>query len=64
MFTLEVSSLEEEEEDECLEEEVNPEMNEYVMPKVIPQYTPYISLNALSGIPTYNTMRVKGHVLR
>ena len=35
-------------------------MNEYVFPEEVPQ----ISLNALSGIPTHNTMRVKGHVLR
>ena len=58
MFALEVSGMEEEEERECLGEEISPDMNEYVLPEEVPQ----ISLNALS--PTHNTMRVKGHVLR
>lgn len=63
MFTLEVVGMGDEE-DETLEEEENTGMEEFVMPEEIQQYTPYISLNALSGIPTHNTMRVKGHVLK
>ncbi|GJU59756.1 putative mitochondrial protein [Tanacetum coccineum] len=29
-----------------------------------PQSLPHISLNTLSGVPTHNTMRLKGHVLK
>ena len=60
MFALEVSGMEEEEGHECLEEENSPDENEYLLPEEVP----HISLNALSGIPTHNTMRVKGHILR
>jgi hypothetical protein len=36
MFSLEVSGMEEEEEQECLEEKNSPDMNEYVLPEEIP----------------------------
>ncbi|GJT99565.1 hypothetical protein Tco_1109904 [Tanacetum coccineum] len=60
MFVLEVlAALDEEEEEiieeECLAEEVNPGLQEQ---------NPKISLNALSRITTFHTMRVKGHVNR
>ncbi|GJR23773.1 putative mitochondrial protein [Tanacetum coccineum] len=48
---------------DCLEEESNA-LTEYVLPKEVSQYTSHISLNSLSGIPTHNTIRVKGHVLK
>ncbi|GJW60269.1 hypothetical protein Tco_0109604 [Tanacetum coccineum] len=39
-------------------------MFEYVLTKEVPQFIPHISLNAVSGVPTHNTMRVKGHALK
>ncbi|GJW85685.1 retrovirus-related pol polyprotein from transposon TNT 1-94 [Tanacetum coccineum] len=54
------------EEDECLEEEEEEEfdMIAYELSNQTPQSSPHILLNALSGIPTHNTMRVRGHVLK
>nr|GEW54224.1 hypothetical protein [Tanacetum cinerariifolium] len=51
---------------ECLEEkdEKEPDMISYELTDPTPQTSPHISLNALSGIPTHNTMRLKGHVLK
>ncbi|GKC68330.1 hypothetical protein Tco_1100928 [Tanacetum coccineum] len=54
MFALEIKGMDGE---ECLEEG-DSEMIEYELSE-----TPHISLNALSGVPTHNTMRVKGHVM-
>nr|GEU41725.1 putative mitochondrial protein [Tanacetum cinerariifolium] len=53
-------------EEECLEEEEEEESDRiaYELSNQTPQSLPHISLNALSGIPTHNTMRVRGHVLR
>ncbi|GJY63672.1 retrotransposon-related protein [Tanacetum coccineum] len=62
MFTIEIRGEEEEIFKDCLEEENNA-MTEYVLPEEVPQYTLHISLNSLSGILTYNSMRVKGNVL-
>ncbi|GJR21633.1 hypothetical protein Tco_0970160 [Tanacetum coccineum] len=62
MFTIEIRGEEEEIFKDCLEEENNA-MTEYVLPEEVPQYTSHVSLNSLSIIPTYNTMRVKGNVL-
>ncbi|GKB86719.1 putative mitochondrial protein [Tanacetum coccineum] len=64
MFTLEITGQEEE---ECLEEEEEEEESDmiaYELSNQTPQSSPHISLNALSGIPTHNTMRVRGHVLK
>ncbi|GJY25288.1 hypothetical protein Tco_0400014 [Tanacetum coccineum] len=55
MFALEIKGLEGE---KCLEEDES-DMIEYELSD-----TPHISLNALSGVPTHNTMRAKGHVLK
>ncbi|GJY46869.1 reverse transcriptase [Tanacetum coccineum] len=63
MFTIEIRGEEEEVFEDCLEEESSA-MTEYVLPEEVQQCTPHISLNSLSGIPTHNTMRVKGHVLK
>ncbi|GKF53365.1 hypothetical protein Tco_0160275, partial [Tanacetum coccineum] len=63
MFTIEIRGEEEEIFKDCLEEESNA-LTEYVLPKEVSQYTSHISLNSLSGIPTHNTIRVKGHVLK
>nr|GEY95845.1 hypothetical protein [Tanacetum cinerariifolium] len=52
MFSLEIKGMEEE---ECLEED-DSNMIEYELSE-----TPHISLNALSRVPTHNTMRVKGY---
>ncbi|GJQ96804.1 UBN2 domain-containing protein [Tanacetum coccineum] len=48
------------EEDECLEEEEEEEfdMIAYELSNQTPQSSPHILLNALSGIPTHNTMRL------
>ncbi|GJX33296.1 gypsy/ty3 retroelement polyprotein [Tanacetum coccineum] len=62
IFTLEIRGEEDEIFEDCLGEGSN-EMTEYVLPEEVPQYTTHISLNSLSGIPTHNTMRVRGHVL-
>lgn len=65
MFTLEIRGEDEEEYGECLEEDDNDnELTEYVIEEEAQQNMPHISLNALSGVPTHNTMRVKGHVLK
>ncbi|GJZ35754.1 retrotransposable element Tf2 [Tanacetum coccineum] len=63
MFTLEITGQEEE---ECLEEEEEEEsdMIAYELSNQTSQSSPHISLNALSGIPTHNTMKVRGHVLK
>ncbi|GKC21779.1 retrovirus-related pol polyprotein from transposon 17.6 [Tanacetum coccineum] len=63
VFTLEIRRTRIE---ECLEEEEEEEsdMISYELIDPTPQTSPHISLNALSGIPTYNTMRLKGHVLK
>ncbi|GJW42420.1 retrotransposon-related protein [Tanacetum coccineum] len=63
MFTLEIIGQEEE---ECLEkeEEEESDMIAYKLSNQTSQSSPYILLNALSGIPTHNTMRVRGHVLK
>ncbi|GKE06788.1 transposon ty3-I gag-pol polyprotein, partial [Tanacetum coccineum] len=63
MFTIEIRGEEEDIFEDCLEEESNA-LTEYALPKEVSQYTPHISLNSLSGIPTHNIMRVKGHVLK
>ncbi|GJX40716.1 putative mitochondrial protein [Tanacetum coccineum] len=55
MFALEIKRMDGE---ECLEED-DSDMIEYELSE-----TPHISLNALSGVPTHNTMRVKGYVMR
>nr|GEU83440.1 hypothetical protein [Tanacetum cinerariifolium] len=52
MFALEIKGMERE---GCLEED-DSDMIEYEWSE-----TPHISLNALSGVPTHNTMRVKGY---
>ncbi|GJX48837.1 hypothetical protein Tco_0274027 [Tanacetum coccineum] len=62
LFTLEIRGEDEEVFEDCLGEERN-EMIEYVLPEEISHHTPHISLNSLSGIPTHNTMRVRGHAL-
>ena len=65
MFTLEIKGGDEGEFEECLEDEGNDsEMNKYMLGGEDQQSIPHISLNALSGVPTHNTMRVKGHVLK
>nr|GEX59192.1 hypothetical protein [Tanacetum cinerariifolium] len=51
MFALEIKGIEGE---KCLEKD-DSDMIEYELSE-----TPHISLNALSGVPTHNTMRVKG----
>ncbi|GKB44027.1 gypsy/ty3 retroelement polyprotein [Tanacetum coccineum] len=60
VFTLEIRRTRIE---ECLEkeEEEESDMISYELIDPTPQTSPHISLNALSGIPTYNTMRLKGH---
>ncbi|GKB59346.1 Fe(3+) dicitrate transport system permease [Tanacetum coccineum] len=62
-FTLKICGEEEETFEECLD---TPErgMTGYVLPEEVPQYTPHISLNTLSDIPTYHTMMIRGHVLK
>ncbi|GKC86895.1 hypothetical protein Tco_1147544 [Tanacetum coccineum] len=55
IFSLEIKGIEGE---ECLEEDES-DMIEYELSE-----TPYISLNALSGVSTHNTIRVKGHVIK
>nr|GEU61595.1 putative polyprotein [Tanacetum cinerariifolium] len=52
MFALEIKGMKGE---ECLKEDKS-DLIEYELSK-----TPHISLKALSGVPTHNTMRVKGH---
>ena len=65
LFTLEIKGGEEEDFEESLVENDNDnEVNQYVIEEEEQQCMPHISLNALSGVPTHNTMRVKGHVLR
>ena len=63
LFTLRIRSEEEEVFEECLDEDETG-MGEFVLPEDIPQCTPHISLNSLNGIPTHNTMRIKGNVLK
>ncbi|GJY03062.1 hypothetical protein Tco_0361214 [Tanacetum coccineum] len=60
MFALEIKGVEGE---ECLEEE-EPGMIEHELSEPVYQHIPHISLNDLSGVPTHNTMRLKGHVLK
>ena len=62
LFTLEVRSEEEEVFEECLDEE-DTDVGGFILPEDVQQFTPHISLNSLNGIPTHNTMRIKGHVL-
>ncbi|GJV60189.1 hypothetical protein Tco_1466289 [Tanacetum coccineum] len=65
MFTLEIKGVKEGELERCLEEgDDETKMFEYVLTKEVPQFTPHISLNVVSGVPTHNTMRVKGHALK
>ncbi|GJQ93386.1 putative polyprotein [Tanacetum coccineum] len=51
-------------EEECLEEEEEEEsdMIAYELSNQTPQSSPHISLNALSGIPTHNNIRVRVHI--
>ncbi|GJR51161.1 putative mitochondrial protein [Tanacetum coccineum] len=62
VFTLEIrgGGIE-----ECLEEEEDEsDMIAYELSEQTPQSLPHISLNVFSGVPTQNTMRLKGHVLK
>ena len=62
MYALEVTPYEEESDEEVFE---NDQLGgELLMSECFPQNhtSPQISLNALSGIPTYNTMRIRGNV--
>ncbi|GJV39604.1 retrotransposable element Tf2 [Tanacetum coccineum] len=42
----------------------DPNTLNYEQEQELPQHIPHISRNALSGVPTHNTMRLKGHVLK
>nr|GEW17160.1 hypothetical protein [Tanacetum cinerariifolium] len=65
MYALEISPLEEDD-DLSLEETLNEVDKEHHEESelLISECYPQISLNALSGIPTYNTMRMKSNVAK
>ncbi|GJT62229.1 retrotransposon-related protein [Tanacetum coccineum] len=63
VFTLEIKGTGVK---ECLEEEEEEEsdMINYELSDQTPHTIPHISLNALSRVPTHNTIRLRGHVMK